>query len=62
MVVIVDGMEAGLAPWSGELTPGRHTFALRTNNRKKVKTQDFNVNVMGRSMTVPINVADPSIF
>ena len=61
-MVVVDGVDAGWAPWSGQLTPGYHTFALKAKNKEKLRTQDFGVNVSGRSQTIPINVADPSVF
>jgi len=61
-MIIVDGVDVGWAPWSGELTPGMHTFALKAKNKEKLRTSDFSVNVAGRSMTVPINVPDPSVF
>lgn len=61
-MIIVDGVDVGWAPWSDELTPGMHTFALKAKNKEKLRTSDFSVNVSGRSMTVPINVPDPSVF
>ena len=61
-MVVVDGQDVGWAPWSGQLAPGMHTFAVKANNKAKLKTQDFNVRVQGRTTTVPINVPDPSVF
>ena len=61
-MVIVDGQDVGWAPWSGELTPGMHTFALKAKNKEKFRTSDFAVSVSGSSKTIPINVPDPSVF
>jgi len=61
-MIIIDGVDVGWAPWSGELTPGMHTFAMKAKNKEKLRTSDFTLNITGRSMTVPINVPDPSVF
>ena len=61
-MIIVDGNDVGWAPWSGELTPGMHTFALKAKNKERLRTADFTVNISGVSKTVPINVPDPSVF
>jgi hypothetical protein len=61
-MIIIDGVDVGWAPWSGELSPGMHTCALKAKNKEKLRTSDFSVNVTGRSMTVPINVPNPSVF
>ena len=61
-MVVIDGQDVGWAPWSGTLTPGMHTFAVKANNKAKLKTQDFNLRVSGTRTTIPINVPDPSVF
>ncbi len=61
-MVIIDGQDAGWAPWSGQLPVGSHTFALKAKNKEKFRTNDFTVRVAGNSQTIPINVPDPSVF
>jgi len=61
-MVVIDGQDVGWAPWSGPLTPGMHTFAVKANNKAKLKTMDFNLKISGAKTTIPINVPDPSVF
>jgi len=63
--VIIDGRPVGVAPWTGEILPGRHTFVLKREGYKEA-TGEFellahrSLDVAVSMETAPAEAAPPS--